>query len=46
VAYLNTRFNLTYSALMAISVGCILGIPNLAGLSNPSMAAIGIPDPA
>jgi hypothetical protein len=41
---LNNRFNLAFAVLLTISVGCILGVQDLAGLSNPLLPSIGIPD--
>ena len=45
VDFINSKFNLLFSVLMAISVGCILGVSNLMGLANPPFPVIGIPDP-
>ena len=44
--WLNSRFNVAYSVLMAISIGCILGLSDLAGLPNPPLPVVGIPDSA
>ncbi len=41
---INCRFNLVYTVLLTISVGCILGVKGLAGLGNPTSPVIGIPD--
>jgi hypothetical protein len=38
------RFNLVYTVLLTISVGCILGVQDLAGLPNPPLLFTGIPD--
>jgi hypothetical protein len=44
VALLNSRFNPTFAALLAISIGCILGLNDLVGLPNPPFPVVGIPD--
>jgi hypothetical protein len=41
VFVLNYRFNMLFSALVTISVGCILGLPNLAGLPSPLVPVLG-----
>jgi hypothetical protein len=46
VEWLNSRFNVAYSLLMVISIGCILGLSDLAGLPNPALPFVGIPDSA
>ena len=46
VEWLNSRFNMAFSVLMAISIGCILGLSDLAGLPNPPLPVVGIPDSA
>ena len=40
-----TRFKLFFPILLAISIGCILGVENLAGLPNPPMPSLGTYDP-
>jgi hypothetical protein len=41
----NRRFNLVYSVLLTISVGCILGVQDIAGLpSAPPGPVIDLPD--
>ena len=44
VDLLNRRFNLIFVILLVISVGCILGVQDLAGLPNPPVPVIGLPD--
>jgi hypothetical protein len=46
VDVLNYRFNMLFAVLLTISVGCILGVPNLAGLPNPPLPIVGVPDKA
>ena len=46
VDVLNYRFNMLFSVLLTISVGCILGVPNLVGLPNPPLPVVGVPDKA
>jgi hypothetical protein len=45
VAHLNTALQLLYPPLMAISVGCILGLDNLLGLGDAAVSLPGIPIP-
>lgn len=44
VDLLNYRFNPTFTALIGISIGCILGLSDLVGLPNPPLPVVGIPD--
>ncbi len=44
VELLNVRFNVLFDVLLAISIGCILGLQDLIGLPNPAMPSIGVPD--
>jgi hypothetical protein len=45
VSNVNTALQLLYPPLMAISVGCILGLDNLQGLGDPAASLPGIPYP-
>ena len=45
VSSVNTALQLLYPPLMAISVGCILGLDNLQGLGDPAASLPGIPYP-
>ncbi len=40
---LNTALQLLYPPLLAVSVGCILGLDNLLGLGDPAVSLPGIP---
>jgi hypothetical protein len=48
VFVLNYRFNILFAALATVSIGCIPGFPNLrlAGLPNPPLPVVGVPDKA
>jgi hypothetical protein len=43
--HFNTVLQLLYPLLMAISIGCILGLDNLLGLGDPAESLPGIPYP-